>query len=464
MDSNSASQLATVESFCAAFYESSTELERRKAEEMLKEFFENEQHALSRCHMVMENSGLHYAQLLSANALAKLVSRPTNQLPLDQRIWLRNFVLSNTYTRCKMPVWVTKSYTQLFAKLTKFNWNEQQNDKFVFRNVIDDVKMFISGDLTQCVLGIEILTSLVEEMNHYEPSRRLNEHRKITNSFRDTCLMEIFTLSRDFLREAVEGGLNPSDDQQCQLMEKLVKLSYSCLSFDFTGNSLDDATDEMCTVQIPGSWRELFVNFKTMNLFLELYQRLPAKNCATVVACLAQMAAIRRSLFTNNERTEYFHNLLGGVKTMLENINHLSDSDTYHEFCKLLARLRAIYQLTEFVKAPCWSDFIRLLAQFTVNSLQYVECPTNSLHYVLSTWHKLVASVPYMRSNEPHHLDKYAPEVAVAYITTRLDQVPMMMGDNFGGSALSDQSSLQQQLEQIAIVARCSYKKVNSIS
>ena len=404
-----------------ALYESHTEPERRKAEETLKEFFENDQqNSVSRCHMVMENSASPYAQLLSANALAKVVSKPSSQMSLDEKIWLRNFVLANTYTRSKMPVYVTQAYTQLFAKITKFNWNEEQNNKFVFRNVLEDVKKFLSGDLTHCILGIEILNSLVDEMNHYEPSRRLNEHRKITNSFRDSCLMDVFTLSRDLLRDALDNGIDPSDLQQCQLMEKLVKLSHSCLSFDFTGNYLDDATDEMCTVQIPGSWRDLFVNFKTMNLFFELYQRLPSNNCSTVVSCLSQMAAIRRSLFTNTERTDYFHNLLAGVKTMLENIDHLSDSKTYHEFCKLLARLRAIYQLTEFVKAPCWADFVRLLAQFTVNSLRFVECPANSLHYVLSTWHKLVASVPYMRSNEPHFLEKYAPEVTIAYITTRL--------------------------------------------
>lgn len=456
------SQIPMIESLCATFYESPTQEERSKAEQTLNEFFENDD-VLSRCQAVMENSSSPYAQLLAVNALTKFISKPVAQLNLEQKIWLRNFVLANTYSRAKMPPYVTQSYTVLFAKLTKYNWNEEQGDKFVFRNVVDYIKKFISGDLQHCILAIQLLSTLVDEMNHYEPNRRLNEHRKVTNSFRDSSLLEIFTLSRDFLRDLLDNGIDATNSEQCQLLDKLVKLAYCCLSFDFTGNSLDDATDEMCTVQIPGSWRSLFVDFKTMNLFFELYRTLPSNHCATVVSCLAQMSAIRRSLFTNNERTEYFHNLISGVKVMLENISHLSDSATYHEFCKLLARLRAIYQLSEFVKAPNYADFVRLLAQFTINSLQMAECPANSLHYVLSMWHKLVASVPYMRSTEPHYLEKYAPEVTITYITTRLEHVPLMLRDENLTNALNDQTILQQQLEQIAIVARCCYKKVAQV-
>ena len=35
----------------------------------------------------------------------------------------------------------------------------------------------------------------------------------------------------------------------------------------------------------------------------------------------------------------------------------------------------------------------------------------NSLHYLLSLWQRMVASMPYVKNTEPHLLETYAPEV-----------------------------------------------------
>ena len=48
----------------------------------------------------------------------------------------------------------------------------------------------------------------------------------------------------------------------------------------------------------------------------------------------------------------------------------LSDPNNYHEFCRLLARLKSNYQLGELVKVENYPDVIRLIANFTVTSLQ----------------------------------------------------------------------------------------------
>lgn len=39
-----------------------------------------------------------------------------------------------------------------------------------------------------------------------------------------------------------------------------------------------------------------------------------------------------------------------GIRFILENPSSLSDPACYHEFCRLLARLKSNYQLTEIVK------------------------------------------------------------------------------------------------------------------
>ncbi|KAH3785622.1 hypothetical protein DPMN_163715 [Dreissena polymorpha] len=51
----------------------------------------------------------------------------------------------------------------------------------------------------------------------------------------------------------------------------------------------------------------------------------------------------------------------------------------------------------------------------------------NSVHYLLSLWQRMVASVPYVKATEPHMLETYTPEVTSAYITSRLESVHVVV-------------------------------------
>lgn len=51
----------------------------------------------------------------------------------------------------------------------------------------------------------------------------------------------------------------------------------------------------------------------------------------------------------------------------------------------------------------------------------------NSVHYLLSLWQNMAASVPYVKTAEPHMLERYAPEVVNTYITSRLDSVAVIV-------------------------------------
>jgi exportin-7 len=48
----------------------------------------------------------------------------------------------------------------------------------------------------------------------------------------------------------------------------------------------------------------------------------------------------------------------------------MSDPTNYHEFCRLLARLKSNYQLGELVVVDNYAEFIQQVANFTVQSLQ----------------------------------------------------------------------------------------------
>ena len=51
----------------------------------------------------------------------------------------------------------------------------------------------------------------------------------------------------------------------------------------------------------------------------------------------------------------------------------------------------------------------------------------NSVHYLLSLWQRMVASVPYVKASEPHLLETYTPEVTKAYITSRLEAAAVVV-------------------------------------
>ena len=51
----------------------------------------------------------------------------------------------------------------------------------------------------------------------------------------------------------------------------------------------------------------------------------------------------------------------------------------------------------------------------------------NSVHYLLSLWQRMVASVPYVKAPEPHLLETYTPEVTKAYITSRLEAAAVVV-------------------------------------
>lgn len=334
------------------------------------------------------------------------------------------------------------------------------------------------------MIGVQLLSQLTCEMNQIsegEANRSLTKHRKIASSFRDTQLFEIFRLSCTLLGNARENckNLNFNDESQHGLMTQLLRLAQNCLTFDFIGTSTDESSDDLCTVQIPTSWRPAFLDFTTLKLFFDLYHSLPNTLSSLALSCLVQIASVRRSLFSNTERAKFLTHLVNGVKHILQNPQGLSDSANYHEFCRLLARLKSNYQLGELVMVHNYPEAIQLIAKFTVQSLQVrkklgnfinMEClrflsffqmwqfAPNSVHYLLSLWQRMVASVPYVKATEPHLLETYTPEVTNAYITSRLESVAVVVREGLE-DPLDDLGMVQQQLEQLSVIGRCEYQK-----
>ncbi|NXP22263.1 XPO7 protein, partial [Scytalopus superciliaris] len=461
--------LAQLENLCKQLYETTDTATRLQAEKALVEFT-NSPDCLSKCQLLLERGSSSYSQLLAATCLTKLVSRTNNPLPLEQRIDIRNYVLNYLATRPKLATFVTQALIQLYARITKLGWFDCQKDEYVFRNVITDVTRFLQvrprrrrarqapGTRGFGALGGRFWGGAASPPSQADTTHPLTKHRKIASSFRDSSLFDIFNLSCSLLKQASGKNLNLNDESQHGLLMQLLKLTHNCLNFDFIGTSTDESSDDLCTVQIPTSWRSAFLDSSTLQLFFDLYHSIPPSFSPLVLSCLVQIASVRRSLFNNAERAKFLSHLVDGVKRILENPQSLSDPNNYHEFCRLLARLKSNYQLGELVKVENYPEVIRLIANFTVTSLQHWEFAPNSVHYLLSLWQRLAASVPYVKATEPHMLETYTPEVTKAYITSRLESVHIILRDGLE-DPLDDTGLVQQQLDQLSTIGRCEYEK-----
>ncbi|XP_046373798.1 exportin-7-like isoform X2 [Haliotis cracherodii] len=453
-------ELIQLEELCKQLYETADGNIRSEAEKALVAFA-NSPDCLNKCQLLLERGNSAYAQLLAATTLTKLVTRPNLTLPLEQRVDIRNYILNYLATRPKLVHYVSQALVQLFARITKLGWFDINKDDYVFRDVVTDVGKFIQSGSTQHVMiGVQLLSQLVCEMNQSEASRSLTKHRKIASSFRDTQLFEIFQLACSLLRSAAGNlkNLDFNDDNQRGLLSHALRLAHNCLTFDFIGTSTDESSDDLCTVQIPTSWRTAFLDFSTLQLFFDLYSGLPTSLSPMALSCLVQIASVRRSLFNNTERAKFLNSLVRGVRGILDNPQGLSDPSNYHEFCRLLARLKSNYQLGELVKVDNYSEIIKLVAEFTVTSLQMWQFAPNSVHYLLSLWQRMVASVPYVKASEPHLLETYTPEVTKAYISSRLESVHVVIREGLE-DPLDDHGMISQQLEQLSTIGRCEYEK-----
>jgi exportin-7 len=112
------------------------------------------------------------------------------------------------------------------------------------------------------------------------------------------------------------------------------------------------------------------MDFSNIELFFNLYFHLPTEMAANSLSCLVQLSAVRRSFFNNTERIKYLNELCLGIKRILESSAGLDDSKCYHEFCRLLARLKCNYQLSELIKLDYYSDMLQMIAKFTITSLR----------------------------------------------------------------------------------------------
>ena len=385
-------QLAQVEALCETLYTGTSNngesYSREEAQSRLLSLQSNASF-IPQCQYILDRSKSQYALLVASNSLTELITTHWNNFTIAQRIDIRNYVLG--YLANNGPTlqdFVTLSLIKLVCRITKLGWFDDPTH----RELTEDVTKFLQATVDHCILGLQILNQLVDELNIATTGRTLTQHRKTSVSFRDLCLFKVFQLGLTTLKQLQTRQITCSSQRQEVILGgQALGLTVRCLNFDFIGTNPDESTEDVGTIQAPSNWRPVLQDPATIELLLDFYANTEPPRSNKAMEAVILICSVRRSLFpSDKEREAFLGRVIGGIRELLKNQTGLQHQDNYHQFCRLLGRLKANYQLSELVKTEGYLEWLELAARFTTQSIRNWQYSTNSIHYLLALWGRLV--------------------------------------------------------------------------
>lgn len=225
----------------------------------------------------------------------------------------------------------------------------------------------------------------------------------------------------------------------------------------------------MGTIQAPTSWRPILQDSTTIELLFEFYKNTEPPRSSKSMEAIILLCSVRRSLFpSDKDRSAFLGRVMNGIRELLSKQIGFGHQDNYHQFCRLLGRIKSNYQLNELVKADGYLEWLELSSRFTIQSIRNWQYCTNSIHYLFALWGRLVAAVPYVRPDtgaqgHVEALEKQVLTVVEAYIESMLGSVEQVINsEGLLDDPLSDEGSLKEQLERLPIICRFQYRNVAS--
>lgn len=460
-----AADIQVLDNLCKMLYSSAGGPGRLQAERNLAELAASPE-CLQSCTLLLQNGTVPFAQLVASSTLMKVLGSNTG-VGLHQRLELCTYLLNYLGERHgELPPFLIAQLCQLFARLTKLGWSDfdVETRAFPFREPVHNILQLVEeSPEKEGVLAVQLLAHLVADMNITAGLDSISKQRKTASSFRDSFLLDLFKLAVSMLEKMLDNNINGFEQRKMHLISCLLQLSLNCLTFDFVGSMIDETSDDSVTVQVPTVWRIALTDCKVVDMFFRLFKVLPIELTSRVLLNLVQLASVRRTLFSTGERQTFLGELVKGVKGIMESPEKLRQQESFHEFCRLVSRLKSNYQLSELLKVDDYSLMVTLLADFTEQSLRAYEFSSNSTYYLLSFWQRMVSSMPYVKATDPHLLGLCCPKITAAFIESRLLFARAVIRGDIVEDPLEDQGALHQVLEQFAIICRCDYDKTAEI-
>eukprot|EP01094_Clydonella_sp_ATCC50884_P029368 TRINITY_DN917_c0_g1_i2.p1 TRINITY_DN917_c0_g1~~TRINITY_DN917_c0_g1_i2.p1 ORF type:complete len:1062 (-),score=321.85 TRINITY_DN917_c0_g1_i2:240-3425(-) len=406
---------------------------------------------------ILQHSRNACALLMAGCAISAIVVDHWNSVTDDESIAARDAIFSVLWDNgSDFPPFASTAIMEALAKIIKLGWLDDERHQ----QAPDMIQRFMNSREEHQILALRILRSVLQQMNKRYGGDTIARHRKIAISFRDNVLEGIFSSTIQSIQRM--AGAQPENELQVTLKEDTLQLALACLEFDFIGTTPDETGIDLGTVQIPNGWRHLFEDESPplLQLFFGMYASSPGDLAKYAMECLVQLASTRKSLFSSDRtRLNFLSMLIHGITDILRNQTNLQHAGCHHDFCRLLARLRANFQLNMLVEVDGYSDWISLVCDFTVKTFHAWQWAPNSLFYLLSVWASLIRGLPFMKPGSQHLVKDFAPKVIGAYVASRLDSVGVALEDDTAEDPLLDEHQLKVQLDSVPPITRCSYEE-----
>lgn len=420
---------------------------------------------IPKCQFILENSHHSYTLMVAGKSLCELVTKHWNQFDKKQRIDIRNYVLDLLQRRgSTMEHFVSIHLIKLVCRITKLGWWTDQRH----RDLVKELTKFLQHTIEMCIIGLKILNELVLDMNNPLPNETPTQLRKAAVSFKDNCLFHIFQVALTTMRQIHEKqikGMLP--DQADNMKTQALNLGINVLAFDFIGTNPDESSAEVGTIQVPLAWRPVVQDPATMQLLFDFFSDNKPPHSAKCLELLLYFASVRRSIFSSDtERKNFLARLMEGIRNILVLRQGIMQPDNYHQFCRLLSKLKSNYQLSDLVHTEGYQRWIELTTRFTVESFKHYKWSATSTHYLLQLWDRLVSATPYVKTSATsggHRLDDFMPQVIEAYINGRLQAIQAAHTTQTVEDPLENPDIRESQLQHVPKMARYQYPKVAEI-
>lgn len=350
------------------------------------------------------------ALLFAGNALNKLFTQFWTSIPeqpkKDTRKYLLNFLYQRGSALLSAAPATLDVLVRLLARIVKLSWLDAPENQ----DIVSEVSPFLKASTAEWVVGVLIYLELTQDMAP-RLGLSLARDRRAAFLYRDTVLPQIFQTAISTLQQFVASGGSLSltnADEDARLLNTVLKLTNACLSFDFMATFPDESIDDRPEpIMIPSSW-SVAKQISIPQLLLEVYKlSLPKElksggagagaggatgpggasdsaatnNAGTAGApslfpsaaasaaaasnetkldsarlclqCAAQVTAFRRSFFgKEDDRTKHITSLVTFTAVIItERLGIFLDSQCYHHFCRLLAKINQSISLGDLKQA-----------------------------------------------------------------------------------------------------------------
>ncbi|KAI8091890.1 armadillo-type protein [Thamnidium elegans] len=412
----------------------------------------------SALRVLLESSPSPYVQTFALSRLKQLVQAQFALFSLESKIALRSFLLEYAFMHPDLMPFIITQLAGVLAALTLLGWADIEQ----YKNVHKDIQQFIQASVDHRIVGLQILSIMVQDINPPSFARSASKFRKAAGEFRDTQLLDICETAYKTLEELVQRNIAfTSTNQEQRLQESTVSLLTKCLSYDFNGTSVDEAGEDIGIIQIPSSWRPLFEKPEFVTTLFKAYADFSPPYSSKVMECMVQVASVRKTLFNDHdERSNFVVKIMQGIREIILTSQGLNDTDNYNEFCRLLFRFRATLPLNELVEKPGYLDWTELIADFSLKAFQSWKFAPNTSTYVLGFWMRIVQSMTYYQQLGETAVEKLGNitiELTRAYISTSIDAVSVRIDEGLE-DPLENEESLIETLNILGQIAHCKYE------